>query len=64
MERDKDNSEKTFDCVEMKRQAQEAVERDLAGLTREQLIEHWRMRSEEFQRELEAAKAGAVRKAS
>lgn len=32
---------KTFDCVEMKRQAQEAIRKETAGMTREQLLAYW-----------------------
>jgi hypothetical protein len=42
---------KTFDCVEMKRQAALRVHERLKDLTVEQQIEYWRQRSEEFQRE-------------
>jgi hypothetical protein len=39
---------KTFDCVEMKRQAQEIIRARLAGMTREQQLEYWRKRDAEL----------------
>lgn len=32
---------KPFDCVEMKRECQRKVARQLAGLTPKQLMKHW-----------------------
>jgi hypothetical protein len=39
---------KTFDCVEMKHQAQERIRRELAGATREQELAYWRRIEEEL----------------
>jgi hypothetical protein len=44
---------KNFDCVEMKRRGAKLVRQRLAGMTREQEIEYWRQRSEQFQRDQE-----------
>jgi hypothetical protein len=51
--------DKSFDCVEMKRRGAELVGQRLAGMTREQEIEYWRQRSEEFEREQERLRAQA-----
>ncbi len=50
---------KTFDCVEMKREAALRVHERLKDMTVEQQIEYWRQRSEEFQREQERLRAQA-----
>ena len=42
---------KTFDCVEMKRQAALRIHEQLKGMTVEQQIDYWKQRSEEFRRE-------------
>jgi hypothetical protein len=44
---------KTFDCVEMKRQAAERIHEATKDLTVEQAIDYWRRRNEEFRREQE-----------
>jgi hypothetical protein len=52
---------KQFDCVEMKRRAQEVIRARLAGLTREQQLPYWRQRDvelAELQRRLREAAAG------
>lgn len=50
---------KTFDCVEMKRQATLRVHERLKDMTVAQQIEYWRQRSEEFQRDQERLRAKA-----
>jgi hypothetical protein len=50
---------KTFDCVEMKREAALRVHERLKDMTVEQQIEYWRQRSEEFQGEQERLRAQA-----
>jgi hypothetical protein len=50
---------KTFDCVEMKRQAALRIHERLKDLTVEQQIEYWRQRSAEFQRDHERLRAQA-----
>ena len=37
---------KTFDCVEMKHVGAERVRKQTAGMTRKQLLEFWRQRSQ------------------
>ncbi len=39
---------KTFDCVEMKHQAQERIRRELAGATEEEELAYWRGIEAEF----------------
>ena len=43
---------KTFDAVEMKRQAQERIERETQGMTVEERIEHTRRAAERFRAEM------------
>ena len=43
---------KTFDAVEMKRQAQERIYEETKGMTREQEIEHIRRAAERFRAEM------------
>jgi len=43
-------TKKEFDCVEMKREGAAWVRAQIAGMTREQQIEYWKRRSEEFRR--------------
>jgi hypothetical protein len=44
---------KTFDCVEMKRKAQEKIYEDIKDLTLEEEIEYFRKGAEQFQREMD-----------
>lgn len=47
---------KTFDCVEMKNSAQEALAKEIEGLSKEELKEFWenaRKRSESLRKEAE-----------
>ncbi len=46
---------KTFDCVEMKRKAQEKMRAKMAGFTPEEELAYFREGSEEFQRRIEKA---------
>jgi len=39
---------KSFDCVEMKRRGAEEVQRQIAGLTREQELEFWRKQTDKL----------------
>jgi hypothetical protein len=41
-------AKKHFDCVEMKRRAQEVIRARLAGLSREQQLAYWRQRDAEL----------------
>jgi len=41
---------KTFDCVEMKRSAQERIYETLRGMTAEEERQYWRERGEELKR--------------
>ncbi len=54
--------EKDFDCVEMKRRAQERILRETAGMTPAQELAYWRAQEERFRRVAEskppARKAG------
>jgi hypothetical protein len=55
---------KPFDCVEMKRQGQERLHKQLKGMSMEQQIEWWQKRNEEFMRKqdhLRAQRAPAPR---
>jgi hypothetical protein len=47
--------EKTFDCVEMKRAAQEALRRETDGLNQAELQAFWSQKNREFAQELREA---------
>jgi hypothetical protein len=51
---------KSFDCVEMKNRGAEALRQKLAGMTLEQEIEYWRLRSEQFERDQQRLRAQAA----
>ncbi|OWY71601.1 hypothetical protein B7486_07910 [cyanobacterium TDX16] len=48
---------KRFDCVEMKRRAQEQIRKDLEGKSREEEIEYFRRGSDEFKRRIDDARS-------
>lgn len=48
---------KTFDCVRMKRAAQEKIRAAVSGLSREEEIAFFRAGADEFERRIQAAKA-------
>ncbi len=48
---------KAFDCIRMKRAAQEKIRAAVAGLSRQQEIELFRAGGEEFERRIQAARA-------
>ena len=48
---------KTFDCVEMKRKAQEEVYEETRRLSRAEEIEYFRAAGDRFWREIEALRA-------
>jgi len=45
---------KTFDCVEMKRKAQERIYEETKDMSREEELEYFHKAGERFRRELEA----------
>jgi len=45
---------KTFDCVEMKRKAQEEIYEETKNMSREEELEYFHKAGERFQREIEA----------
>ncbi len=47
---------KTFDCIQMKRAAQQKILAAVAGLNRRQEIEFFRAGADEFERRVQAAK--------
>jgi hypothetical protein len=47
---------KTFDCIAMKRKAQEAIRAQVRGMTREEEAAFFREGHEEFQERIQAAK--------
>jgi|GEM_PF-1359543 len=47
---------KTFDCIKMKRAAQQKIRAAVAGLNRQQEIEFFRAGAAEFERRIQAAK--------
>lgn len=47
---------KTFDCVEMKRKAQEIISQRLAGMSDEEKLKYWQEQDREFKKKLEAKK--------
>ena len=52
---------KTFDCIQMKRAAQEKIRAAVAGLDRQQEIEFFRAGAEEFERGIQTAKESLTR---
>lgn len=52
----KDAEQKRFDCVEMKRRAQEQILRETEGMTREQELEYWRRIERDMQQRIESAR--------
>jgi hypothetical protein len=59
-------TKKKFDCVEMKRRAQEVIRARLAGMTREQQLAYWQARDAELaqlQRRLREAAGTQVKPA-
>lgn len=55
---------KDFDCVEMKRKGAEHVRALTKGMTREQVLEFWRARTEEMRDRQRASKAQPTRKSA
>ncbi|MBU4271642.1 MAG: hypothetical protein KKE86_08295 [Planctomycetes bacterium] len=47
---------KTFDCIDMKRKAQEAIRARVRGMTREEEAAFFREGREEFEKQVQAAK--------
>ena len=47
---------KSFDCIVMKREAQEVIRAKVQGMTREQEVAFFREGREEFDRKVQAAK--------
>ena len=47
---------KTFDCIAMKRKAQEAIRARVQGMTREEEAAFFREGREEFEKRIQAAK--------
>jgi hypothetical protein len=48
---------KTFDCVEMKRKAQEEIWEEIKDMTREQQLKYWQEQGDLLRKEIEQAKA-------
>lgn len=49
---------KKFDCVEMKRQGAEIVQKEIAGMTQEQELEYWKKHTEAWKKEIAERNAG------
>jgi soluble cytochrome b562 len=47
---------KNFDCIAMKREAQEAIRNQVRGMTPEEEVAFFREGAEEFERRIDAAK--------
>jgi hypothetical protein len=47
---------KTFDCIAMKRKAQEAIRAQVRGMTPKEEVAFFRKGAEEFERQIDAAK--------
>lgn len=47
---------KSFDCVEMKRAGARRIHELLSTMNRDEQVEYWRQRSEEFRRRVEEAR--------
>ncbi len=50
---------KTFDCVRMKRQAQQKIRAALAGKSKQQEVAFFRQGAEEFEKRIRAAQSPA-----
>jgi hypothetical protein len=50
-------TDKPFDCVEMKRRGAEEVQRQIAGLTREEELEFWRKQTDKLRERQTRARA-------
>ena len=50
---------KTFDCVQMKRRAQERIYEETRNFTPEEEIEHFRRKAADFWKRLEERKQGS-----
>lgn len=48
---------KTFDCVEMKRKAQNEIWDEIKNMTREEQLRYWQKQGELLRKEIESAKA-------
>jgi hypothetical protein len=55
---------KTFDCIAMKRKAQEAIRAQVRGMTREEEAAFFREGREEFEQRIQAAKQQRLAKPS
>jgi hypothetical protein len=53
--------QKTFDCVEMKRQAALRIYERIKDLTPEEQLAYWQQRDEQFRKEREAVQQKAAR---
>ncbi len=53
--------EKAFDCVEMKRKAQEEIYKEIEGLSRQEQVEYFRRADQEFWKDIESRRE-ALRK--
>jgi hypothetical protein len=51
---------KKFDCIAMKREAQEAIRSQVQGMTREEEIAYFREGASEFEQRIRAAKQQAA----
>ena len=54
-------NEKAFDCVEMKRKAQEEIYKEIEGLSRQEQVEYFRRADQEFWKDIESRRE-ALRK--
>ena len=54
----------TFDCIEMKRKAQEAIRAQVRGMTREEEAAFFREGREEFEKQIQVAKQQRRKQAS
>jgi hypothetical protein len=52
----KNQKTKTFDCIAMKREAQQAIRAKVRGMTREEEVAFFREGREEFDRRVQTAK--------
>ena len=56
----KSQKTKTFDCIAMKRKAQEAIRAHVRGMTMEEEVAFFREGAEEFERQINSAKQRRV----
>lgn len=55
-------NKKPFDCVDMKRRAQEQIYSEIKGMSAAEELTYWKKRERSFRQEISKAKKGNMRK--